>query len=564
MNNFNDLHYSRTWHLSCFLLSGINIYRTPENTMGLSTFQTSTLGMMSQAHGLNNIGQNIANVSTGGYKRIDTRFTTMLSNNLRTGPGAGQINFSSQERGLGGVVPKDYQTLDQQGLLQPTERSLDLAIAGDGFFQISPTVTTGSEIFFTRDGSFQVNVAGAEISVTGDDGTAINVKQGYLADKNGYFLLGVAAAADRTFPSASSLQTMRVDQYAFTNMYNATTTGELNLNLPAQKKFTEANETISLTVVDSNGKERALTATFVKSPTANTWQMMFSADNLTTTTPSPGAAFSLSAGAGAGTLLKLDPSARSITASSELIPAANTPGAFMGLRVGDSITLGGTPTNNGTYSIGAISADFTTITVTTGTPLPGAAETATAASTATSARVVSNSVVFNANGQLTSPTSITAGLTWSDGATNSVALDISNMTQLYGDFTPLSYAQNGLASSDMTSVHFDGAGHVVGQFTDGSSRKIYKVPLATFTNVNGLEATTGNVYIESPYSGAARSVFADTSGIAEISPNTLELSNVDLALQFTQMIQVQQAYNSSATVFKTVDEMLMVVRDLKA
>ncbi len=56
--------------------------------MGLSIFQTSTLGMMSQAHGLNNIGNNIANVSTGGYKRTDTRFTTMLSNNLRTGPGS--------------------------------------------------------------------------------------------------------------------------------------------------------------------------------------------------------------------------------------------------------------------------------------------------------------------------------------------------------------------------------------------------------------------------------------------------------------------------------------------
>jgi len=49
-----------------------------------------------------------------------------------------------------------------------------------------------------------------------------------------------------------------------------------------------------------------------------------------------------------------------------------------------------------------------------------------------------------------------------------------------------------------------------------------------------------------------------------MSPNTLELSNVDLATQFTQMIQVQQAYNSSATVFKTADEMLLVARDLKA
>ena len=58
-------------------------------------------------------------------------------------------------------------------------------------------------------------------------------------------------------------------------------------------------------------------------------------------------------------------------------------------------------------------------------------------------------------------------------------------------------------------------------------------------------------------------MFADTSGIAILSPNTIELSNVELASQFTQMIQVQQAYNSSATVFKTVDEMIIVARDLK-
>ncbi|MBL4690792.1 MAG: hypothetical protein JKY68_04930, partial [Rhodospirillales bacterium] len=80
---------------------------------------------------------------------------------------------------------------------------------------------------------------------------------------------------------------------------------------------------------------------------------------------------------------------------------------------------------------------------------------------------------------------------------------------------------------------------------------------------NGLEAKSGNVYAESPLSGTRRSLFVDTSGIASLSPNTLELSNVDLTIQFTQMIQVQQAYNSSATVFKTVDELLVTARDLK-
>lgn len=531
--------------------------------MGLSVFQTSTLGMKSQAHALNNIGNNIANVSTGGYKRTDTRFTTMLSNNLRTGPGSSStVLYSNQDRALGGVKPKNYQTLDQQGILRATERSLDVAITGDGFFQISPTVTAGSEVFFTRDGGFQVNVAGAQVAVTADDNTTINVSQGYLTDKNGYFLLGVAPELDGTFSSTATLQSLRVDQYAFANDFSATTVAELNLNLPAQKQFTEANENFSLAVVDSNGMNRALTATFVKTNTANQWQMVFSGDNLTTATPSPGSAFSLSAGTGTGQLLSINTSSRQISVVSETNTSSTVPEAFMGMAIGDSITLAGTG-NDATYTISAISSDYSTVTVDS-TPALTVTETVAAASTASSAKVVANTLTFDANGQVTSPTSLTTNLTWSDGATNSVAFDLTEMTQLAGDFTPISYSHNGLATADMTSLTFDEVGHVIGFFSDGSSRTIYKIPLASFANVNGLEAANGNIFKETSDSGAPNSVFVDTTGIATFSPNTLELSNVELATQFTQMIQVQQAYNSSATVFKTADEMTLVARDLKA
>jgi len=177
---------------------------------------------------------------------------------------------------------------------------------------------------------------------------------------------------------------------------------------------------------------------------------------------------------------------------------------------------------------------------------------------------VGDPLVFSPKATLTSPTSFTTSLTFNDGATSTLALDISGLTQFTGDFTPSSFQQNGLASSDIKEISFDKTGQIIGQFEDGTSRKIYKVPLATFVNPNGLQAGNGNVYEETSLSGSSRTVFADTSGIALLSPNTVELSNVELAAQFTQMIRVQQAYNSSATVFKTVDEMLMAARDLKA
>jgi flagellar hook protein FlgE len=155
-------------------------------------------------------------------------------------------------------------------------------------------------------------------------------------------------------------------------------------------------------------------------------------------------------------------------------------------------------------------------------------------------------------------------LTWSDGATNTFTLDMSTSTQFNGVFTPFTSSQNGLASSVMQGISFDGVGHVIGKFDDGTSRLLYKIPLATFVNPNGLEMLSGNLFAESPDSGPSRSVFVDASGIANLTPNAIERSNVDIASEFTQMIQVQQAYNSSATAFRTVDEMTIVARDLKA
>ena len=173
-------------------------------------------------------------------------------------------------------------------------------------------------------------------------------------------------------------------------------------------------------------------------------------------------------------------------------------------------------------------------------------------------------LVFNSKGALTSPTSVTTNLTFSDGATNNFTFDLSRLTQFAGAFLLTDFSQNGLSSSDLRDVTFDQDGNVIGQFKDGTTRKIYKIPLASFSNPNGLQEDNGNVYEETSLSGSRRTVFADTSGIALLAPNTVELSNVELATQFTQMIKVQQAYNSSATVFKTVDEMLMAARDLKA
>ncbi|MGH6660806.1 MAG: flagellar hook-basal body complex protein, partial [Rhodospirillales bacterium] len=533
------------------------------NFMGYSLFQSSTLGMMSQAHALNTIGSNIANVSTGGFKRTETRFETVLSNTIRTGAGAdGAVSFASPESAFGGVNPKDYQIIDQQGIVIGTARDLDLAIVGDGFFQVSPDLQVSGQIFYTRDGSFEINVAGATTTSTDSSGNTFTIQEGYLADKNGQFLLGVAADVNGQFTSTTSAP-MRVDQFAFANTFRATTAANIGFNLPSLKQFGESSETFALQIIDSNGARRTVTFSLAKKLTANQWQMDVSGDNLTTSSISPGAALSVSTGPTTGKILVIDQTTRKISVNNETLQTSSVPGTFQGLKVGDSITIAGSAAgNNNTFTITAIASDFSNVTVAATPALTS--ETITGTASVTSTQSVANPLIFGSDGSLQSPTSVTVALTWSDGATNSFTLDMSTATQFNGVFTIFNSGQNGLGKSNLKQVSFDAAGHVIGEFEDGTSRKIYKVPLATFVNANGLDTKNGNLFAESPLSGPARVVFADQSGIAILSPNAVEISNVDLASEFTQMIRVQQAYNSSATVFRTVDEMTIVARDLKA
>jgi flagellar hook protein FlgE len=96
--------------------------------------------------------------------------------------------------------------------------------------------------------------------------------------------------------------------------------------------------------------------------------------------------------------------------------------------------------------------------------------------------------------------------------------------------------------------------------------------LATFTNADALDRLTGNVFERSVASGEAvlrevrtenPLVTDDIWEFANFMPEYHELSNIDLQNQFTYMIMSQQAYNSSATVFKSIDEMTKMAASLK-
>lgn len=189
-----------------------------------------------------------------------------------------------------------------------------------------------------------------------------------------------------------------------------------------------------------------------------------------------------------------------------------------------------------------------------------------AVSTADSGATVTaggGTLTFDGEGNLVTPTSRTISITWSDGSTSSFELDMSETVSYAGDMTALSYSQNGYGDAELSGLAFDG-GDLVASFDDGSTRVLYQIPVAIFTNVNGLEALAGNVYRETESSGSAEIVDPATSGMASLLSGVHELSNVDTEEQFAKMILVQTAYTMASTVFKTADEMLATARDLKA
>lgn len=172
-------------------------------------------------------------------------------------------------------------------------------------------------------------------------------------------------------------------------------------------------------------------------------------------------------------------------------------------------------------------------------------------------------VSFDGTGSLTAPPRYTIGVAHEGGATSSFELDVSRLTQLAGDFAVSSFEQNGRVAGALSAIEFDAQGHVVGVFENGFSRPLYTIALADFASPDGLDPLSGNVFAQSAASGAPILGQAGENGLGAITPSALELSNVSLEDEFSRMIVTQSAYNSSATAFRTMDEMTEAARDLK-
>ena len=115
---------------------------------------------------------------------------------------------------------------------------------------------------------------------------------------------------------------------------------------------------------------------------------------------------------------------------------------------------------------------------------------------------------------------------------------------------------DGTPFGSLASVDVDDDGFVTAIFTNGLTRRIYQIPLATFGNVDGLVPEHGGVYRLGPGAGALSMRGAGIAGAGGIKARALESSTVDLAEEFSNLIMTQRAYSASSKIITTADEML--------
>ncbi|MBU9401095.1 flagellar hook protein FlgE [Burkholderia multivorans] len=211
-------------------------------------YQQGLSGLAGASNALDVIGNNIANANTVGFKSSTAQFSDMYANSIAT-----SVNT---QIGIGTALASVQQQFGQ-GTINTTNSSLDVAINGNGFFQMSNNGT----ITYTRDGTFQRDKNGYIVNSQG-----LNL-MGYAADKNG--VINTAQTVPLQAPTTNIAPT-------------ATTkiTGQFNLNsqdtVPTKTPFdatdtTTYNYSTSIQVYDSLGGSQAVNMYFVKTA-AGTWE----------------------------------------------------------------------------------------------------------------------------------------------------------------------------------------------------------------------------------------------------------------------------------------------------
>ena len=181
----------------------------------------------------------------------------------------------------------------------------------------------------------------------------------------------------------------------------------------------------------------------------------------------------------------------------------------------------------------------------------------------TTTTLATDTLVFGADGKLTSGGSITTTpLTINGAELGALDIDISKTTQL-GSASGVEGDIDGQGASGVDRVEISSDGIVSIIYGNGQSIPTYRIAMATVQSPNNLTPLAGNVYSQSNTSGVVVMGYSGTSGYGTILSGALEDSNVDIAEELTSMIESQRNYTANSKVFQTGSELLETLVNLK-
>lgn len=448
------------------------------------------------------IGNNIANVNTVGFKASTATFAETFSQTLSGASSSSDSRGGTNPMQVGlGATIASIGVNHTKGSIQRTDVATDLMVDGSGFFMVSND-KNGQNMYYTRAGNFTMD------------------EQGYLVTTNGFFVLDVNKKAI---------------QVNMSDTKNATATDRIVVN--GNLNVDDTDYTTTVDIYDSLGDIQTMNINFI-------------GPALRTTAP-----ITLGAGNAAGVNASFDP--KNLDAN------------------GNPITT--IPARN--YSFKRV-----TITNAAGTE-----------SFPNQTPAIDLYAMFNENGEVVDLVKVNAG---EDPMTqNIVSFPAAGDTQLQvlvdgaspinlnidrtmffanGDtaktriFTQVSKASDakgvqleGISAGSIDTFNISSKGEIIGIYTNGERKVLQVLGLVAFDNPAGLEKIGNNMFRNTPNSGTPKYGAPATGSFGAVTPGALEMSNVDLAAQFTDMITTQRGFQANSRVITTSDEILQELVNLK-
>jgi len=537
-------------------------------------FRIGLSGLNAAQADLKITGNNIANVSTIGFKQSRAEFADVYASS----------KFGSVGTAIGsGVRLAAAAQQFTQGNIIFTENNLDLGVTGEGFFALDDT--SGNRVY-SRNGQFKVD------------------KNGVIVDNSGSSLKGYGIDAVTNNINTGSIVDLQIIS---TNIApNATTESSLVANIDSGEAVPSLpftmnsqgtvdpqgyNHTTSFTSFDSLGNPM-LTSMFYRKTTAGEWDVGIKQVDIN------GNIFQnmdpLAVQAGSAT----EPQVLFIGSAGSLAGAAtagageiNTAAFGVSANVADSATISGA--YNTAYLTGGHSAGMTAAAASAATfevTYPGITAAVNAASAAASAAAATatprpmDTIVFNNNGTIdpnAAGGTITNGIlsftvplsdaslsnpvmTTGGGAlqTQPIDIDLNGLTQYGANFGVTNLTQDGYTTGQLSGIDVDQSGVISARFTNGQSNNLGQVFLANFTNTQGLSQLGDNYWGESFSSGQAIINAPGDGNAGLINSGALEDSNVDLTAQLINLITAQRNFQANAKTITTADTITQTVIQL--